>query len=297
MKKTLYEGRFIRLVDEDGWEFADRVTTDEVVCIVAIDGAHVLLVEEYRKPVAAPVISIPAGLVDRAMAGHSETAIEAALRELREETGYAARSIEEVVSGPISAGMTTERVTFFLAFDLKAGSQMLDEGESIKVHRVPLLRLSEFLAECSGRGALIDPKIFAGLYFARTRGLTGDAPQWWRGLRARVERMRRRERRQAQQEDAPGLHGDGEDEAASGPAATRAPVEDALARLGRVLNWLGLTIGFLCGVWVILCAATLMGAFGYADAISTGAALIAGVVIGFFSWLAGRAALYILAGR
>jgi ADP-ribose pyrophosphatase len=295
MRKTLYEGRFVRLVEDDGWEYADRVTTDEVVCIVAIDDGHVLLVEEYRKPVGAPVISIPAGLVDRALAGHSESAIEAALRELREETGYAARGIDEVVSGPISAGMTTERVTFFLAHDLKAGPQMLDEGESIKVHRVPLPRLSAFLAECSARGALVDPKIFAGLYFARTRGLAGDAPEWWRGLRARVARMRRGERGAARNIADDRRRGDEDDDLA--PAPRRGAPDDALARLGRVLNWLGLTVGILCGVWVVLCAAALLGAFGYTDAVGTGAALIAGVVVGFFSWLAGRAALYILAGR
>jgi ADP-ribose pyrophosphatase len=297
MKKTLYEGRFVRLVDDDGWEFADRVTTDEVVCIIAIDEAHVLLVEEYRKPVDAPVISIPAGLVDRALAGHSETAIEAALRELREETGYAARSIEEIVSGPISAGMTTERVTFFLAHDLIAGEQMLDAGESIKVHRVPLPRLSEFLTECAARGAQIDPKIFAGLYFAKTRGLTGDAPQWWKGLRARVERIRRRERGEPQELDAQRPRADGEDDAAPRQERRRRLPEDALARLGRVLNWLGLAVGILSGVWVLLCAVTLMGAFGYVDAVSTGLLLVVGVVVGFFSWLAGRAALYIFAGR
>jgi ADP-ribose pyrophosphatase len=295
MRNTLYEGRFVRLVDEDGWEFADRVTTDEVVCIVAIDGGHVLLVEEYRKPVQAPVISIPAGLVDRALAGHSETGIEAALRELREETGYTARSIEEVVSGPISAGMTTERVTFFLAHDLKAGPQMLDEGESIKVHRVPLPQLATFLAECSERGAQIDPKIFAGLYFAKTRGLTGDEPQWWKGLRARVARIRRRERDGVRGRDA--LHADGEDDAVGLAAPERPASSDALARLGRVLNWIGLTIGFLCGAWVLLCAAALFGVFGYVDAVSTGVLLIVGVVIGFFAWLAGRIALYIFAGR
>jgi 8-oxo-dGTP pyrophosphatase MutT (NUDIX family) len=243
------------------------------------------------------VISIPAGLVDRALAGHSETAIEAALRELREETGYAARSIEQIVSGPISAGMTTERVTFFLAHDLIAGPQLLDSGESIEVHRVPLPRLSEFLAECSARGAQIDPKIFAGLYFAKTRGLTGDAPQWWKGLRARVARIRRRERGDPQELDAHRLHADGDDDATPGPESRQAARDDALARLGRVLNWLGLAVGFVCGAWVLLCAVTLMGAFGYVDAVSTGALLVAGLVVGFFSWLAGRAALYVFAGR
>jgi ADP-ribose pyrophosphatase len=279
MKKTLYEGRFVRLVDDDGWEFADRVTTDEVVCIIAIDDAHVVLVEEYRKPVDAPVISIPAGLVDRALAGHSETAIE------------------EIVSGPISAGLTTERVTFFLAHDLIAGPQMLDAGENIKVHRVPLPRLSEFLTECAARGVQIDPKIFAGLYFAKTRGLTGDAPQWWKGLRARVERIRRRERGEPQEADALSLQAGGDDDATPRPERRRRLPEDALARLGRVLNWLGLAVGIISGVWVLLCAVTLMGVFGYVDAVSTGVLLIVGVVVGFFSWLAGRAALYIFAGR
>ncbi|MDQ8729475.1 NUDIX hydrolase [Bradyrhizobium sp. LHD-71] len=168
MRKTLYEGKFIRLMDDDGWEFADRVVGDGVVCIVAIDDGHVILVEEFRRAVQAPVISLPAGLIDRAEAGRTqETAIEAAVRELREETGYTARRIEQVASGPISAGMTTERLTFFLAQDLVAGPSEPDESEDIKVHRVPLERLSGWLAECTARGAEIDPKIFAGLYFAK----------------------------------------------------------------------------------------------------------------------------------
>lgn len=172
--KTLYEGRFIRLVDDDGWEFADRVVGAGVVCIAAIDGGHVLLVEEYRRAVRAPVISLPAGLIDCAGAGErQESAMDAALRELREETGYTAASIEEVASGPISAGMTSERLTFFLARELTPGAQTPDGEEDIKVHRVPLARLSGWLDECSARGAEIDPKIFVGLYFAQARALIG----------------------------------------------------------------------------------------------------------------------------
>jgi ADP-ribose pyrophosphatase len=170
--KTLFEGRFIRLMDDDGWEFADRVASAGVVCIAAVDRGHVLLVEEYRPAVQAPVISLPAGLIDGADAGEpQETATEAALRELREETGYVARSIEELASGPISPGMTTERLTFFLAQDLEAGEQMLDGEEKITVHRVPLAKLPGWLDECSARGADIDPKIFVGLYFVQARGL------------------------------------------------------------------------------------------------------------------------------
>jgi ADP-ribose pyrophosphatase len=300
MKKTLFEGEFIRLVDDDGWEFADRVTGTGVVGIIAIDGEHVLLVEEFRRAVQAKVISLPAGLIDRAEGGHAqETAIEAALRELREETGYTARSIEEVASGPISAGMTTERVTFFLAHDLKLGQQMLDGDEDIKVHRVPLHRLSAFFSECQARGAEIDPKIFVGLYFVKMHGLAPGPLPWLRKLRARVaakqgggiayataSAMEMQSRHRLQNADE---RKDSVDRSAN--------ASDALARLGKVLNWLGLTIGLLCGVWVLVCIATLFGAFGYTDAFATTALLIAGVVVGFFAWLAGRAALYVFAGR
>lgn len=290
MRKTLFGGRFIRLVDDEGWEFADRVGSVGVVCIVALDGDYIILVEEFRSAVQAPVISVPAGLIDLAEAGQrQETAIEAALRELREETGYTARRIEEVAGGPISAGMTTERVTFFLARDLRPGKQMLDHGEDIKLHRVPLQHLHPYLDECAARGAEIDPKIFAGLYFAAVRGLMPQPLPWWRGLRARVAQMR--ERRQAQRSaPAPAL---APSTANVGPAR-----EDALSRLGKVLNWLGLTIGFVSGAWVLFCMASLLGAFGsYSDTISLIALAIVGVLVGFVSWIAGRAALYVLSGR
>jgi ADP-ribose pyrophosphatase len=166
MKRTLCEGKFIRLMADGPWEYAERVNDAGVVCVVAIDQAHVILVEEYRPPVAAPVISLPAGLVDRARPGETqESDAEAALRELREETGYTARRIEEVARGPISAGMTNEKVTFFLAQDLEAGEASPDTGENITMHRVPLTQVRAWLAERRARGAEIDPKIFAGLYF------------------------------------------------------------------------------------------------------------------------------------
>ncbi len=290
MIRTLFEGRFIRLMDDDGWEFADRVTGAGVVCIVAIDDRHVVLVEEFRRTQQAPVISWPAGLIDRARAGETqETAIESALRELREETGYTARSIEEVASGPISPGMTTERVTFFIAQDLTPGAQMLDVGEDIKVHRVPLQQLSAFLGACSARGIEIDHKVFVGLYFAQVRGLTTSPLPWWRGWRARVAAM---QRDKLQESRGPGKP------LQLAPRAARPAADDALARLGKVLNWLGLTVGFLSGAWVAFCVATLFGAFGtYTDTFGMALLALGGAVVGLAGWLSGRAALYVLAGR
>jgi ADP-ribose pyrophosphatase len=305
MRKALFEGKFLRLMDDDGWEFAERTTGAGVVCVVAVDGQHVILVEEFRPAVQAPVISFPAGLIDRAGAGETqETAIEAALRELREETGFAARSIEEVANGPISAGMTTERVTFFLAQDLQAGRQMLDAGEDIKVHRVPLKQLSSFFDACSSRGAEIDLKIFAGLHFVTTRGLMAGLPPWLGGWRAHVAKMQRRKFRDAYgsaalpRSPSRALRADDENDAAEWEHGKRSNADDPLARLGKVLNWAGLTIGFAAGAWVVVCIATLLGAFGsYTDTFGLIFLAVVGAVIGFVGWLAGRTAFYILAGR
>jgi ADP-ribose pyrophosphatase len=290
MRKILHEGRFVRLIDDGGWEFADRVGAVGVVCVAAIDGAHVILVEEFRSAVGAPVISLPAGLIDEPQAGNvQETGIEAALRELREETGYAARRIEQVAGGPISPGMITERVTFFVARDLVPGPQMPDSGENIKVHRVPLKQLPEWLGECAARGAEIDPKIFAGLYFVQGHGLRAGPADWLGEWRERVATRKRDKLRLAQMTQPPPL---------GAQAAERSGADDALARLGKVLNWLGLTVGFLSGAWVLVCLATLLGAFGsYTDTFGTAALAVGGTIVGFVGWIAGRAALYILAGR
>jgi len=173
MRKTLFEGKFLRLVDDDSWEFTDRPASAGIVSVVALDGDELLLVEQFRHAQQAAVVSFPGGLIDRAESGRrQETAVEAGRRELREETGYEAGKIEELVNGPVSPGMTTETVTFVLAQDLvKVGAQMLDVGENISFHRVPLQHLSDWLDGQSARGLRIDLKLFVGLYFLRSRGL------------------------------------------------------------------------------------------------------------------------------
>jgi ADP-ribose pyrophosphatase len=299
MRKTLHEGRFIRLVDDDGWEFADRVGATGVVCIAAVDEEHIILVEEFRSAVQRPVISLPAGLIDQAPAGRvQEGAIEAALRELREETGYTARRIEEAVSGPISAGMSTERLTFFVAQDLTPGAQALDGDEHIKVHRVPVRRLPEWLAAQVARGVDVDPKIFVGLYFVRRRGLVTERARWWDDWRARVTAMKRNTARRGDGALSRIAEDDAMQQIVSQAPAARTSTDDALARLGKVLNWLGLTVALISGVWVLVFVASLLGAFGsYTDTISTALLAIGGAVVGFLAWISGRAALYVLAGR
>lgn len=167
---TICEGKYIRLVDDNGWEFAERTSTGGVVIIVAVtEDGKLLLVEQYRPPVGASVIELPAGLVGDAV--QNEAMAEAAARELEEETGYKATSVQYLTEGPPSPGIISEIVTYFLAEGLKKvskGGGVEDEGEDITVHEVSLNKAAEWLRTAAGQeGRMVDPKVYGALYFTQ----------------------------------------------------------------------------------------------------------------------------------
>lgn len=174
MRDVLGAGRFLRLVREGHWEWAERTNAHGVVVIVALTPAdEVLFVEQHRIPVGARVLEMPAGLAGDDPGSAGEALATAAGRELEEETGWRAGRIEWLTHGPVSAGMTSEVLTFFLARDLarvSAGGGV--EGEDIVVHAVPRSGAHAWLAERHAAGVLADPKVYAGLYFLE-RALSG----------------------------------------------------------------------------------------------------------------------------
>jgi ADP-ribose pyrophosphatase len=102
MDRVLYAGRFLHLIDRDGWEFVSRPNSSGIVIIVAVTDGKIVLVEQLRRSVNCQVIGLPAGLVDTAKdPAQQESESEAAIRELEEETGYTATSVREVGRGPV----------------------------------------------------------------------------------------------------------------------------------------------------------------------------------------------------
>ncbi|WP_299467870.1 NUDIX hydrolase [uncultured Gimesia sp.] len=165
--QTIAETRFLKLIKRGRWEFVQRVNTTGVVCLFPLTtDQRVILVEQFRPPVNAPVIEFPAGLAGD-IAGQEEEALEtAAARELEEETGYQAQTMISLGSTVSSAGLTDEAVHFFLALDLKkvaAGGG--DASENIIVHAVPFAEIEPWLQAAKERGCLLDARIYAGLYF------------------------------------------------------------------------------------------------------------------------------------
>jgi ADP-ribose pyrophosphatase len=123
-------------------------------------------VEQYRIPVHARTIELPAGIIGDEPGSSDEAHAEAAWRELIEETGYEAEHIEALTHGPSSGGLTSETVTLFHATKLRrVGAGGGVAHEDITVHEVSLNEIDSWLAAKVKAGVLIDPKVYAGLYF------------------------------------------------------------------------------------------------------------------------------------
>jgi ADP-ribose pyrophosphatase len=179
VREVLASGRFVRLVRRDGWEWCERVGASGVVVVAAsTPEGRVLLVEQDRPPMGARVIELPAGLAGD-LEGAADEALEAAARrELVEETGYDCHELVHVTTGPVSAGLTSESLAFFVARGLRrVGPGGGDHHEDIVVHEVPLAEVPAWLRAQEARGCLVDPKVYAGLWFlALPVGVSGPAP-------------------------------------------------------------------------------------------------------------------------
>ena len=165
--QTLCNGRWLRLMKRGRCEYAERTNPGGGVIIIALTPEdRIVFVEQWREAVLSRTIEMPAGLVGDLDGEAGETAVTAAEREIVEETGYRAGRIEFLMSGPSSAGMTNEIMSFVRAHDLvheHAGGG--DHTEDIIVHEIPRAEAAAWLLQKMREGFSIDPKLFAGLYF------------------------------------------------------------------------------------------------------------------------------------
>ena len=164
--RTIAHTPYLRLISRGDWSFVQRTTGIGVVAIVAMtDDDCLILVEQYRPPVAGPVIELPAGIAGDLADYPLEELQSAARRELLEETGYEAAHLRELVTLASSAGLTDECVTLFFAEKLeKVGPGGGDESEDITVHTIPITSIDDWLTGAVRRGALIDSRVYGALY-------------------------------------------------------------------------------------------------------------------------------------
>ena len=164
------------------WESAERSTratcgVDAVAvyarCISKQAEDQLVLVSQFRPPLDSSVLELPAGLIDE-----GETASEAALRELREETGLVGSAVSEsrvLYSDPGMSNANMKLVEVLVDMDLeqnKRPKQHLEDGEDITVHMVGANDFLGNLQELSDKqGHVIDARLWAIAFGRQTKAM------------------------------------------------------------------------------------------------------------------------------
>lgn len=136
-----FEGRILNLRVDTVQLPNGHTSTREVVehkggvCVAALtDERELLFVRQYRHPYGAVLLELPAGKLDK----KNEDRLDAAIRELQEETGATAEKIQFLGELYPSPGYCDEILTLYLATGLSFGNADPDEDEFLQVERIPL---------------------------------------------------------------------------------------------------------------------------------------------------------------
>ena len=153
-KVTRWEGKYLRMVTDDGWEYVERCGGMTAVVIVAMHDGKFVLVEQARVPLGKRCIELPAGLVgDEDDLGIEDTAI----KELEEETGFIAERVERLGDFYSSPGMVAEGYTLVRAHGVRPGGTKIEDD--IDVHLVAPGEVTSFIAAKRAEGLAIDTKL------------------------------------------------------------------------------------------------------------------------------------------
>lgn len=162
--ELMWEGKFVRALRRGNWEYASRARNIGAVVILAEHEGKVILVEQPRVAPDCRCIELPAGLVGDL--DPDATVESTALKELTEETGYAAGRIELLGTFYSSPGMLSEGFTLVKAHGVrKVGEGGGDENEDIKVHLVPRADIPNFIEQKRAEGLGVDAKLLLLLNF------------------------------------------------------------------------------------------------------------------------------------
>jgi ADP-ribose pyrophosphatase len=129
------------------------------VVLLPIDTENnVLFVRQYRHAVGVDLLELPAGTRDE-----QEPYEECARREIREETGMAAGTLQKVGEFYLAPGYSTELMAVFLATGLNEDPLQADDDEFLQVEKIPL----KTAIDMAERGEIPDAKSLAALLLAR----------------------------------------------------------------------------------------------------------------------------------
>lgn len=168
--ESVFQGKIISLqvdqVELPNGKTAPReiVRHPGAVAVLALVDGKLLVVEQYRKPLERSQVEIPAGKLEK-----GEDPLEAAGRELEEETGYHANRLRLITSFATSPGFADEIIHLFVAEELTAGTANPDDDEFLDVESLTLEQAKQYIAE----GRICDSKTLMAVYLWEIYTLTG----------------------------------------------------------------------------------------------------------------------------
>lgn len=168
-KEYVYRGKIINVRRDEVVFPNGKESTREIVehrgavAVAAVDDEGcIYLVRQFRYAFGEELLEIPAGKLEE---GEETAHLEAAIRELREETGLTAQKVDYLGVIYPSVGMLTERIHIYLARGLTQGEMDLDEDEFLNVERIPVRELEAMVR----RGEIRDAKTISTLFLIQDK--------------------------------------------------------------------------------------------------------------------------------
>ena len=160
--RLIFDGKVVHLYcDEVSLPNGDLSVREYVkhigaVCVVPVtDEGEIVCVRQYRYAIGKAMLEIPAGKLD----APDEDRREAALRELREETGASCKRLDFIGDFYSSPAILDERISMYMARGLEFGDTDFDDDEYIEIEKIPVDELVRMI--CSGE--ITDAKTQAGV--------------------------------------------------------------------------------------------------------------------------------------
>ncbi|MBQ0079216.1 MAG: NUDIX hydrolase [Eubacterium sp.] len=167
-REEIYDGAIMKVVRDKvtvpkGYSHREVIEHNGAVCMVALtDDKKLVMEKQFRYVIGRPVLEIPAGKIDE---GETDP-VNAAIRELKEETGYVAKNIKHLGTLSPSVAYTKELIYVYLMTGLtNTGETELDPDEALDV----MLMDFDEVYEMAAKGELIDVKTIAALFMAKSQ--------------------------------------------------------------------------------------------------------------------------------
>ncbi len=127
--------------------FYSYTKRDYVVIVASDEAGRYLCVRQFRQGIRAVTTEFPAGGIEKDAEGHSEDILEAARRELLEETGYASDEWKHLLSIPSHPTISDNYAHFFVARNCrKVADQSLDETEVLNILHYTAAQIEDLIA-------------------------------------------------------------------------------------------------------------------------------------------------------